>query len=172
MQKVFFRNLIFLVTLNILIKPIWILGIDRTVQNVVGLASYGIYFVLFNLSMLTQILLDVGISNYNNRYLAQNENELTSHLSNIFSIKLILSGIYILVTVWSILFGKRLDEGQRQARPTPLRLPVAEAIQGHGGGVALHEARGTFVLALVFLAAFVLYYFVNWKYLGSVWGLS
>jgi cytochrome c oxidase subunit 1 len=81
-------------------------------------------------------------------------------------------GMYIFVTVWSILFGKRLDEGQRQARPTPLRLPVAEAIQGHGGGVALHEARGTFVLALVFLAAFVLYYFVNWKYLGSVWGLS
>jgi cytochrome c oxidase subunit 1 len=24
----------------------------------------------------------------------------------------------------------------------------------------------------VFLAAFVLYYFVNWKYLSTVWGLS
>ena len=81
-------------------------------------------------------------------------------------------GMYIFVTVWSILFGKRLDEGARQARPTPLRLPVAAAIEGHGGGVGVLEARGTFVLALVFLAAFVLYYFVNWKYLGSVWGLS
>ena len=81
-------------------------------------------------------------------------------------------GMYIFVTVWSILFGKRLDAGVRQARPTPLRLPVAAAIEGHGGGVGVLEARGTFVLALVFLAAFVLYYFVNWKYLGSVWGLS
>ena len=81
-------------------------------------------------------------------------------------------GMYIFVTVWSILFGKRLDAGARQARPTPLRLPVAAAIEGHGGGVGVLEARGTFVLALVFLAAFVLYYFVNWKYLGSVWGLS
>jgi cytochrome c oxidase subunit 1 len=81
-------------------------------------------------------------------------------------------GMYIFVTVWSILFGKRLDQGKRQARPTPLRLPVAEAIEGHGGGVGVLEARGTFVLAMVFLAAFVLYYFVNWKYLGSVWGLS
>src|ERR1043165_847842 len=82
MQKVFFRNLAFLIALNVLIKPLWILGIDRTVQNVVGSSVYGIYFVLFNLSMLTQILLDAGISNYNNRYLAQNESELTAHLSN------------------------------------------------------------------------------------------
>ena len=64
------------------------------------------------------------------------------------------------------------QQGKRQARPTPLRMPVAEAIEGHGGGVGVLEARGTFVLAMVFLAAFVLYYFVNWKYLGSVWGLS
>jgi len=81
-------------------------------------------------------------------------------------------GMYIFVTVWSILFGKRLDEGQRQPRPTPLRLPVSEAIEGHGGGAGVLEARGTFALALVFLAAFVLYYFINWKYLGSVWGIN
>ncbi len=31
---------------------------------------------------------------------------------------------------------------------------------------------GTFVLAMVFLVSFVLYYFVNWKYLASVWGMS
>jgi cytochrome c oxidase subunit 1 len=82
-------------------------------------------------------------------------------------------GIYILVTVWSILFGKRLEAGSRNARPSPLRLqPVAAAIEGHGGGVGVLQARGTFTLAMVFLVAFVLYYFINWKYLGSVWGLS
>ena len=101
MQKIFFRNLIFLIALNVLIKPLWILGIDRTVQNVVGSAAYGIYFVLFSFSMLTQILLDAGISNYNNRHLAQNENELTDHLSNIFSIKIILAFVYMVVTLVS-----------------------------------------------------------------------
>ena len=30
----------------------------------------------------------------------------------------------------------------------------------------------TFVLAVFFLVTFVLYYFVNWKYLGQLWGLS
>ncbi|MFN0315170.1 MAG: cbb3-type cytochrome c oxidase subunit I [Burkholderiales bacterium] len=82
-------------------------------------------------------------------------------------------GIYILVTVWSILFGKKLDEGARSTQTNPLRLqPVAAAMEGYGGGVGVTEARGTFVLALVFLAAFVLYYFINWKYLSGVWGLS
>src|SRR4030095_6363867 len=99
MQKVFFRNLIFLVALNILIKPLWILGIDRSVQNVVGSSAYGVYFVLFSLSILTQILLDLGISNYNNRYLAQNESELLGHLSNIFSIKMLLVVLYVLITL-------------------------------------------------------------------------
>jgi cytochrome c oxidase subunit 1 len=33
-------------------------------------------------------------------------------------------------------------------------------------------APGTFALAMVFLVAFVLYYFINWKYLSQLWGLS
>ncbi len=31
---------------------------------------------------------------------------------------------------------------------------------------------GTVVLAMTLLVCFVLYYFVNWKYLSEVWGLS
>ena len=45
---------------------------------------------------------------------------------------------------------------------------------GHGAsiGMAGFVAPGTFVLALVFLTSFILYYFVNWKYLSTVWPLS
>ncbi|HYV92272.1 MAG TPA: oligosaccharide flippase family protein [Chitinophagales bacterium] len=101
MQKVFFRNLAFLLSLNLIIKPLWIFGIDRTVQNVVGAENYGLYFVLTNLSFLTQIILDLGISNYNNRLIAQQEDLLAKQLSHIFSIKLILSGVYLLVTLFA-----------------------------------------------------------------------
>jgi cytochrome c oxidase subunit 1 len=76
---------------------------------------------------------------------------------------------YILITVGSLLFGKRLDAGAYSARRTVLRMPEL-AITGHGS--AGFAAPGTFVFATVFLAAFVLYYFVNWKYLSTVWGLS
>ena len=100
MQKVFFRNLVFLVSVNLIIKPLWIFGIDRTVQNVVGAESYGLYFVLTNLSFLTQIILDLGISNYNNRLIAQQEDLLVTQLSHIFRIKLMLSGIYLLITLF------------------------------------------------------------------------
>jgi len=77
---------------------------------------------------------------------------------------------YILITVGSLLFGKRLDAGAYGREMTVLRMPVDTALTGHGH--AGFVAPGTFVFALVFLTAFILYYFVNWKYLSTVWGLS
>ena len=79
--------------------------------------------------------------------------------------------MYVLVTVGSILFGKRLDAGTYGRERAVLRMPVVGALTGHGG-TAGFAAPGTFVFAMVFLVAFVLYYFVNWKYLSSLWGLS
>ena len=116
---------------------------------------------------------DIGFSGTALPYEYPGAAHLMMALMGVFAvIAFIGGGMYLFVTVWTILFGKRLEEGQRQPKPTPLRLPVAEAIEGHGGGAGLLEARGTFALALVFLAAFVLYYFINWKYLGSVWGIN
>jgi len=85
-------------------------------------------------------------------------------------VAIIGGGIYIYVTVGSLLWGKRLDSGAYSTKMTPLRMPVESALTGHGH--AGFAAPGTFVFALVFLVAFVLYYFVNWKYLSTVWGLS
>ena len=56
-------------------------------------------------------------------------------------------------------------------------LLIAHAIVG-GAAVAQYGTAGTlyvpgtYVLITVFFTAFVLYYFVNWKYLSSLWGLS
>ncbi len=79
---------------------------------------------------------------------------------------------YILITVGSILFGRKLPAGEITTQPEPVRAPVSEALEGHGGGVGVLEARGTFALAMLLLVSFVIYYFINWKYLASVWGLS
>ncbi len=77
-------------------------------------------------------------------------------------------GLFVLQVVASILFGKRRGE-TRSAVPI-IAAPVAGNLKGIGiGGVAV---PGTLVLALVFLISFMLYYFVNWKYLSQVWGLS
>jgi cytochrome c oxidase subunit 1 len=94
-------------------------------------------------------------------------------------------GMYLLVTVGSLLFGKKLDEsaGLFQSFGVPLaaevynvsqpeRLMMAPKLVVEEHGSAGFEAPGTFVLAMALLVSFVVYYFINWDYLASVWPLS
>jgi cytochrome c oxidase subunit 1 len=87
-------------------------------------------------------------------------------------------GIYILITVASVFFGKRLDAAESGRGATAKGLPLGlisppralvaadeAALTSHALGVA----PGTMVLVGVFLAAFITYYFVNWKLLSVVW---
>ena len=99
MQKKFVSNLALLLFLNLLIKPFWILGIDREVQNVVGAEDYGLYFTLFNFSFLFTILLDAGITNFNNRNIAQHRQLVTKHLSGIAVLKFMLGVAYMVITL-------------------------------------------------------------------------
>jgi cytochrome c oxidase subunit 1 len=78
---------------------------------------------------------------------------------------------YVLIVVGSILFGKPVEAGAYGTERGVLKMPVEVALTGHGHAAGF-AAPGTFVVALVFLGAFILYYFVNWKYLSTVWGLS
>jgi O-antigen/teichoic acid export membrane protein len=98
MQRKFLTNLGLLLFLNLLVKPFWVLGVDRSVQNVVGAQDYGFYFAILNFSFLFNILLDLGITNFNNRNIAQNNQLLNKHFSSILIIRFILAGLYILVT--------------------------------------------------------------------------
>ena len=98
MQKKFIINLALLLLLNVLIKPFWLFGIDRTVQNSVSQEDFGIYFTLFNFSMLFNILLDVGITNFNNKNIAQYKQLLTKYLSGIVAFKFVLAAVYFIVT--------------------------------------------------------------------------
>lgn len=99
MQKKFITNLALLILLNFLIKPFWLFGIETKVQrDMVSPEDYGIYFTLFNFSMLFNILLDVGITNFNNKNIAQHKQLLTKYLSGIVSFKFVLAAVYFLVT--------------------------------------------------------------------------
>ena len=98
MQRKFITNLALLLFLNFLIKPFWIFGIDRTVQNTVSARDYGIYFALFNFSMLFNIVLDLGITNFNSRNIAQNNHLLSKYFSGIVVFKLALMFIYLAIT--------------------------------------------------------------------------
>jgi len=110
MQKKFLKNLAFLVFLNLLVKPFWILGVDREVQNIVGPEEYGFYFTILNFSFLFYIILDLGITNFNNRNIAQNNQLLNKHMAGISTLKILLGfcyGLLIYVIGWIIGYDER-----------------------------------------------------------------
>ena len=98
-QKKFVTNIAFLIVLNLLIKPFWALGIEPSVQNAVGNVSYGEYAILFNFSFLLNIILDFGVTQFNNKNIAQNNHLLTKHFSSLFSLKLVLGIVYFIITM-------------------------------------------------------------------------
>ncbi|MCP4329646.1 MAG: cytochrome c oxidase subunit I [Alphaproteobacteria bacterium] len=88
-------------------------------------------------------------------------------LNGISAILAALGGvIFILVVVGSILFGKRREEAA--AREAPMLTPAAMTY----GTAGTWHLPGTYILVGVFFTAFVLYYFINWKFLSEVWPLS
>jgi len=92
-------------------------------------------------------------------------------LNGIFALMAAAGGVmYIVVTVGSILFGKR-TAGAAAPRQEPAVMPGPAAVVGAYGSAGTLKIPGTVVLVGVFFVAFVLYYFANWKYLAEVWPL-
>lgn len=99
MKREFLLNIVFLLTANLLIKPFYLFGIDRTVQNTVSESEYGLYFALFNFTFLFQIVNDFGIQNYNNRNIAQHRHLLVKYFPNLIVLKGLLSLLYLVLVL-------------------------------------------------------------------------
>ncbi len=97
MKKTFITNLILVLTLNLSIKPFFIFAVDRKVQNIVGPQEFGVYFALFGFSFIFNVLLDLGITNFNNRNIAQNTHLLSKHFSRMVILKLTLGLLYLAI---------------------------------------------------------------------------
>ena len=86
--------------------------------------------------------------------------------------------MYILVTVWSVFFGKPLGDEMTESalasavppglytRPFTELPTESPKLREHG---RLGMMPGTMILVGVFLLAFVVYYFANWKLLSAMW---
>lgn len=94
-----------MIFLNLLIKPVAIFGIDATVQNRVGTEDYGLYFSLLNLSLLFNILLDLGINNFMVRQIAQNPKILSKYWGKLLSLRMLLFVVYGIITLVIAVLG-------------------------------------------------------------------
>ena len=91
-------------------------------------------------------------------------------LNGLFAVLAALGGIaFIVVVVSSVFFGRKLGVDEKPSYPEVP--PQASVVAEHGSAHSL-KIPGTTMLVAIFFIAFVLYYFVNWKYLSEVWPLS
>ncbi len=109
MKREFVINILLLVVLNLLIKPLYIFGIDRTVQNVLGPDIYGGYYAaLLNFVYLFQIVNDFGIQNYTAQHISKHPKMLAKYFPQFLTLKGILGIIFLLlVGIGGYLFGFR-----------------------------------------------------------------
>lgn len=106
MRKFFVQNVFFLLLVNLVVKPVWIFGIDRNVQNYVGHTVYGQYQAILSFCIIFQIFLDFGLQSFNNRTVAQAPETMQTLFPNIAWAKVLLSVIYyVLIFCFGLLIG-------------------------------------------------------------------
>ncbi len=90
-------------------------------------------------------------------------------LNGLFAVLAAVGGVmFIVVVVGSVFFGRKLADDEKPAYPPA---PPTATVAQYGSEPEM-RIPGTTLLVGVFFIAFVLYYFVNWKYLSEVWPLS
>ncbi|MBR1785261.1 MAG: polysaccharide biosynthesis protein [Bacteroidales bacterium] len=111
MPKKLLTGLFWILLANLIVKPLWLLGIEVGVQNAVGNSMYGLYSAVFNLAYILNILLDLGLTNFNTRNIARHPHLIGKHMGGILGIKLCLLALYV-VAAFTIgaLLGYGSDE--------------------------------------------------------------
>ena len=81
--------------LNLTIKPLYLLVIDAKIQDALGPEAWGKFFPLLSLSVLLNILLDLGLANHTTRMVAQNPLELNGRFVGGWRAKFWLIPLYM-----------------------------------------------------------------------------
>ena len=96
--KQFYKSVSLLLLLNIVLKPIWILGIDRQVQLIVGATTFGNYYALLQLATIFSIVLDFGLGiYYTTNYTNTTKAILQGQFKHLLIVKIVLSLAYTLL---------------------------------------------------------------------------
>ena len=93
----FFAHLSWIILLNLLIKPAYLLVIDAKIQDALGPEIWGSYFPLLSLSILLNIFLDAGLTNHMTRTVSQRPSEINGLHRAGWRTKLALIPLYLAV---------------------------------------------------------------------------
>jgi cytochrome c oxidase subunit 1 len=88
-------------------------------------------------------------------------------LNGIFAIIAAIGGIiFVLVVVGTVFFGEKIKGGHKLTFPLH---SGGGAAASHYGSEEAPKLPGTIILVTIFFVCFMLYYFINWKYLSELW---
>lgn len=88
-------------------------------------------------------------------------------LNGIFAIIAAIGGIiFVLVVVGTVFFGEKIKGGHKLTFPLH---SGGAAAASHYGSEVHPKLPGTIILVTIFFVCFILYYFINWKYLSELW---
>jgi cytochrome c oxidase subunit 1 len=88
-------------------------------------------------------------------------------LNGIFAVIAALGGaLFVLIVVGTALFGEKIKGGHKLTFPL---FSGGGAVASRYGSEKAPKLPGTIILVTIFFVCFVLYYFINWKYLSELW---
>lgn len=96
-QGRFLGDALFVQLINFLVKPAWLLLIDRSVQNRLPAEDYGNYFSLFAFSLIFSVLLDPGLNTFQSARFSKYPEKISTGLPAGILLKLFLSLLFFLV---------------------------------------------------------------------------
>ncbi|MCB9310414.1 MAG: oligosaccharide flippase family protein [Lewinellaceae bacterium] len=92
--------------MNIIVKPLYLFGIDVHVQNLLGIHTYGLYFDYFNFVFIFQFIADPGLQNWNSQWLSKNRSKAPNHIIPLLVTKILLSiAFFIAIFLVSFFLG-------------------------------------------------------------------
>lgn len=99
MQKLFLKGLGITLLLNLLVKPATIFLVDIRMQNVLGGNDYGVFQVMLDFTFLFSMILDMGMTNFMTRMIAQYPHMIQKYSNRLFTLRLVLVLAYCLLSM-------------------------------------------------------------------------
>jgi O-antigen/teichoic acid export membrane protein len=99
MQRLFLKGLGITLLLNLLVKPATIFLVDIRMQNVLGANDYGVFQVMLDFTFLFSMILDMGMTNFMTRLIAQYPHMIQKYSNRLFTMRLVLVLAYCLLSI-------------------------------------------------------------------------
>lgn len=99
MKKEFISNIALLLFINLLIRPIYLFGIDMQIQNQLGAEEYGLYFWALGFAYLFSFINDPGIQAFSSKTISGNRSDAQELFAQILGSRLILGGAFIIIAL-------------------------------------------------------------------------